>query len=48
MRQYTMPKVYNLMSDPQERDNTLFPNTWVLRARASITHHTSYYGYTTV
>ena len=29
---YTMPRVYNLMNDPQERDNVLFPNTWVLKA----------------
>jgi arylsulfatase len=27
-----MPRVYNLLTDPQERDNVLFPNTWVLRA----------------
>ena len=32
LRNYTMPKVYNLMSDPQERDNVLFPHTWVLKA----------------
>ena len=29
LRTYTMPRVYNLLSDPQERDNVLFPNTWV-------------------
>jgi arylsulfatase len=29
---YSMPRVYNLMRDPQERDDVLFPNTWVLRA----------------
>jgi hypothetical protein len=29
---YTMPRVYNLMNDPQERDNVLFPNTWVTKA----------------
>ena len=28
-RMYTMPRVYNLLTDPQERDNVLFPNTWV-------------------
>ena len=26
-----MPRVYNLLTDPQERDNVLFPNTWVPR-----------------
>ena len=31
LREYTMPRVYNLMSDPQERDNVLFPHTWVLK-----------------
>jgi arylsulfatase A-like enzyme len=29
---YTMPRLYNLMSDPQERDNVLFPHTWVPKA----------------
>ena len=29
---YTMPRVYNLMNDPQERDNVFFPNTWVTKA----------------
>ena len=29
LRTFTMPRVYNLLSDPQERDNVLFPNTWV-------------------
>ena len=32
MRTYTMPRVYNLLTDPQERDNVLFPNTWVTKA----------------
>jgi arylsulfatase len=32
MREYTMPRVYNLISDPQEHDNVLFPHTWVLKA----------------
>ncbi len=32
MDTYTMPRVYNLFSDPQERDNVLFPNTWVPKA----------------
>jgi len=31
LREYTMPRVYNLMNDPQERDNVLFPHTWVLK-----------------
>jgi len=31
LRTYTMPRVYNLMNDPQERDNVLFPNTWVTK-----------------
>jgi len=26
---YTMPRVYNLYDDPQERNNVLFPHTWV-------------------
>jgi arylsulfatase len=29
---YTMPRVYDLLRDPQERDNVLFPNTWVPKA----------------
>ncbi len=29
---YTMPRVYNLYSDPQEKNNVLFPNTWVPKA----------------
>jgi arylsulfatase len=32
LRTYTMPRVYNLINDPQERDNVLFPHTWVLKA----------------
>ena len=32
LRTYTMPRVYNLMNDPQEKDNVLFPHTWVLKA----------------
>ena len=32
LRTYTMPRVYNLLNDPQELDNVLFPNTWVLKA----------------
>ena len=29
---YTMPRVYNLFDDPQERNNVLFPHTWVPKA----------------
>ena len=29
---YTMPRAYNLLTDPQERDNVLFPHTWVPKA----------------
>jgi arylsulfatase len=29
---YTMPRLYNLWTDPQERDNVLFPHTWVGKA----------------
>lgn len=32
MRSYTMPRVFNLMNDPLEQDNVLFPHTWVLKA----------------
>jgi len=32
MREYTMPRVYNLMDDSQERDNVLFHHTWVPKA----------------
>ena len=32
MTTYTMPRVYNLLTDPQEKDNVLFPNTWVPKA----------------
>ena len=28
---YTMPRVYDLYADPQERNNVLFPHTWVPR-----------------
>jgi arylsulfatase len=31
-RRLTMPRVYNLLTDPQERDNVLFPHTWVPKA----------------
>ncbi len=32
MKTLNMPTVYNLMSDPQERTNVLFPHTWVPKA----------------
>jgi arylsulfatase len=32
LRSYTMPRLYNLLNDPQERDNVLFPHTWVPKA----------------
>ena len=32
LREYTMPRVYNLINDPHERDNILFPHTWVPKA----------------
>jgi len=32
LREYTMPRAYNLMNDPQEKDNVLFPHTWVPKA----------------
>ena len=32
LREYPMPRLYNLISDPQERDNVLFPHTWVPKA----------------
>lgn len=37
---YTMPRVYNLYSDPQERENVLFPHTWVPKAAlVQLTEH---------
>jgi len=32
LREYTMPRLYNLMNDPRELDNVLFPHTWVPKA----------------
>jgi arylsulfatase len=32
LREYTMPRAYNLINDPQEKDNVLFPHTWVPKA----------------
>ncbi len=31
-RTYGTPRVYNLLTDPQERVNVLFPHTWVPKA----------------
>ena len=35
-REYGMPKLYNLYVDPQERENVLFPNTWVPKAALGV------------
>jgi arylsulfatase len=35
LREYTMPRLYNLINDPQEHDNVLFPHTWVPQAALS-------------
>jgi arylsulfatase A-like enzyme len=32
LRTYSMPRVYNLINDPREHDDVLFPHTWVLKA----------------
>jgi arylsulfatase len=32
LREYTMPRLYNLMNDPGETNNVLFPHTWVPKA----------------
>ncbi len=32
VKSYGMPRVYNLFNDPQERENVLFPATWVPKA----------------
>ena len=40
MNTYTMPRVYNLYTDPQEKNNVLFPNTWVPKAAlGQLTEH---------
>jgi arylsulfatase len=40
LREYTMPRLYNLMNDPQERDDVLFPHTWVPKAAlVQLTEH---------
>ncbi len=31
-REYGTPRVYNLLTDPQESENVLFPHTWVPKA----------------
>jgi arylsulfatase len=36
LREYTMPRLYNLMNDPRENDNVLFPHTWVPKAALSL------------
>ena len=37
---YTMPRLYNLYNDPQEKDNVLFPHTWV--PKAALNHLTEH------
>jgi arylsulfatase len=32
LRIYMIPRIYDLMNAPQERDNVLFPHTWVPKA----------------
>lgn len=32
VKDYGMPRVYNLLTDPGETENVLFPNTWVPRS----------------
>ena len=40
MVSFTMPRVYNLYTDPQEKNNVLFPHTWVPRlALEQLTEH---------
>jgi arylsulfatase len=40
LQTYTMPRVYNLYKDPQEKDNVLFPHTWVPKvALTQLTEH---------
>jgi arylsulfatase len=37
---YTMPRAYNLYTDPQEKNNVLFPHTWVPKAALNqLTEH---------
>ena len=35
-RSYGIPRLYNLHTDPQERENVLFPNTWVPKAALGV------------
>jgi arylsulfatase len=35
-RSYGLPRLYNLYTDPQERENVLFPNTWVPKAALGV------------
>jgi len=39
---YDLPRIYNLLTDPQERNNVLFPATWV--AKASLKQLTEHMG----
>jgi arylsulfatase A-like enzyme len=40
VKEYGVPRVYNLLVDPQERENVLFPNTWVPKvAMGALTDH---------
>jgi arylsulfatase len=40
VKTYGMPKLYNLYKDPGERENVLFPNTWVPKtAMAHLVRH---------
>lgn len=40
LQTYTMPRVYDLYKDPQEKDNVLFPHTWVPKvALTQLTEH---------
>ena len=32
VKEYGIPKLYNLREDPGERENMLFPNMWVPKA----------------
>ena len=32
LREYPMPRAYNLLNDPREVDNVFFPHTWVPKA----------------
>ena len=32
IHEYQSPKLFNVLNDPQEAENTLFPNLWVPKA----------------